>query len=315
MKRRATIEALLRWAYREQLPRVAAERGPIAGPRAPGNHIGAAAGLMALGSDGRVNSYGLLPSLAERDLPVHPDALAIGAAVLALADMEIETQGVDLLDGETLVLMPDAGEAGPDIAEIAAGLMAGANAAGMARACRDLPGLIRRAAILGLPDGRRRAELALRPLRGPNGRAAWFRRETWVSPVDGLTYEREADGYDATRKRPRPGAYRKWTIDGEPEALACARAEWQAWQAGLAALAEGLALEEFEVEPFAPDFWPWMRPPGVSACVLQAMGVEVEPARRVTVKAGPAAPAPRWKGRSVTEGGTWRVGEKREPGA
>src|SRR5688500_9952509 len=85
LKKRMTIEALLRWAYRDELPKAQAPGGSLR----PAGFGGAWGGIERYGElltvidHGLENRYGLVPDLSATTEP-HPDAIRIGDAVQAL---------------------------------------------------------------------------------------------------------------------------------------------------------------------------------------------------------------------------------------
>lgn len=123
--------------------------------------------------------------------------------------------------------------------------------------------LLQKWAILdGEPDGK--IDEAPRPeyvrKRTGNG-PAWFIKQRFeqAGAFGALSWDVEADGYDAKRKRPKPGAYRKQMLVPDP-LLACeARAEYELWCDAMRLLAETLdgKLEEHELSATMPER-PWL---------------------------------------------------------
>ena len=97
-----------------------------------------------------------------------------------------------------------------------------------------------------------------------NGKAKWWIRERrWIdtgkSPDQRLGHwaEVEVSGVDAKR-RPRPGAYRKFRLDPDPHLAICARIEWQVWRSALDMLLEKIGeLETIALKPSELAREPW----------------------------------------------------------
>lgn len=271
------IEALLRWAYCEELPKAPSQSMGLIAP----GFGGAWGGIERYGElltvvDAPVNVYGVVPDFTAARGP-HPDALAVHDLL-------------DTLDG-AVVRLPEPWEPLVDLVR-PGGLTEGEAAAAAARALarvtvidadgdrlwrEGLTALVRRHAVLGSrPDWR--AEAPERSVvLGANGKPRWFRRSSvWSGAVDadgnavadlGRWHEVELDGFDARRREPYPDAYTKTVLDPDPAADAEARAEWEVWRSAVATLAaeiatpapDGLArLISHRVAPFAESARPWL---------------------------------------------------------
>lgn len=245
-----TIEAALVWAYRDELVKAAVEPRNLAaafgGPgRMRGGHeaADAAASLWARPD----NAFGVVP-VDCGDEP-HRDALAIHAAVLALDAIE--------------PVLPDDWcgwgdvDLGPCAAAVAHDVRARLLDAGGLRLRNPLSVIIRRIALLGLPDaGLDEPELLVEC--GANGKPRWFRRVE-VQDAFGKPLIVEVDGYDRANRRPFPDAYARQYLDPSPVEALVARLELEAWRAALDVLVEDLegALEEVELLPSSLPERPW----------------------------------------------------------
>jgi len=115
--------------------------------------------------------------------------------------------------------------------------------------------LIAQYAVLGDREGWKAEPAKIAPVQ-ENGKAKWWIRERrWVdtgkSPDHKLGHwaEVEVSGVDAKR-RPRPGAYRKFRLDPDPHLAICARIEWQVWRSALDMLLDDIGeLETIALEP------------------------------------------------------------------
>lgn len=248
------IEALLRWAYVDELPNGEVDRVGPAAPRAGWASMSLFGELLTrvAGTDVR-NIYGLAPTGLAR--PPHPDAVTVFHAVSTLEGALFNVPaGWNPLDD-----MGDLGEDGA--AAIRRGLdRLTTTVDGETRLRRPLVNLVLRHAICGgVPAWEFDAPEA--KLLTANGKPCWFRRI--VEEVPGafgpVRMEVEVDGYDARRQRPFPGAYRKTVLTPDPAEAVAARAEYQLWHAALAHLATVLImpLEEHDVLPPALPARPW----------------------------------------------------------
>lgn len=232
LKKRIEIEALLRWAYRDELPK---EHELLAGPDGFGGPWG---GVERVGRYGTVidvseNRFGVVPDFTATTLP-HPDAVRVAAVVVALDALEL-----DLPDD--WAPLADLGDLGPlgaaAVARGVAGLIS--TAADGRRRLRTAPRrLIMKHAIMGgTPVWQ--ADIPVQKVEcRANGMPRWFRRQVIVTE-DG-SMEIEVDGFNAKRRMPYGDAYQKPYLDPDPVEAVIGRAEYEVWHAALAVLVEDL---------------------------------------------------------------------------
>lgn len=254
------IEALLRWAYRDELPKDAAVSaiGAIGFTSAWGG-IERYGELMTL-IDAPANRWGVVPIGGEPGAP-HPDAVVIGEAVRALDDFELGLpEGWNPL-GDLVAL--GLGEEGDNLLAATVGRAVDRatvlQADGRTRVLRSqLSALIRTCAILGRPPVWEADAPEVRTVKGANGQDRWFRREMRID-AEGLPYEAEIDGFDGKKRRPHPDAFRKRYLDPDPLEAAIGRAEYEVWHAALGVLVaelEGRLLDHVATGP-ARVIRPW----------------------------------------------------------
>lgn len=237
-------EALLGWAYRDELPkRELAGAGSGEGLLGGGGWapIEAAGELMTLCGDGRrAQFYAAL----WRDGP-HPDALMVEAAVQGLAGAE-----------PTLHVAPAL-----LLADMPAAVQLEAEAALASWRC-DVAALAITCAVLGRrPDWRAeppKRQAVMAP--GGRGHPAWFIAEEVTGPFGGRHSVERQVPIDPRTRRPPKGAYRKWYSEPPVAHLIGGRIDWLVWHAALAALAESLAgrLSAHAVRPPALAAMPWI---------------------------------------------------------
>lgn len=263
-KKPRPIDQLVRWAYREELPKAQ----PVMPNLGLSNAWNSIASLAALGQrvqepDVR-NRYGLVPDLVAQNEP-HPDAVAIWASVQDLADMVLTLP-------EDWNPLSDMGDLGPQgAAAIRRGfdrIFAPSNSRPVARQVgnmrrfvlqrtaaepmrlrRSASELVQHHAIMGtFPDWRAdKPERCV--VKHSNGQPKWFIRET-IETAAGVA-EYEADGMDRKLKRPKPNAFQKHYLDPDPSIAVAARAEYEIWIAAMASLAEDLVGRLDDFEPIA----------------------------------------------------------------
>ena len=252
--KRIGIEALLAWAYRQELPK--AGSGTLRGHAGPGAGIG---GWDMVAEYGELhalidtsNHWGCVPDFSAEAEP-HPDAVLVGQAVARLADASFEAcAGYDVLadlrleDGSALTdeERDDCHRRGLAIARI--------NGARM-------PATIARRAILGTVPDWAGWPVARKPVTNAQGGPAWFRKAARAAADGGPDLVVEIDGYDRRRQRPHPGAYRRTRLTPDPVQMVIDRVEYQAWVLALASIAADLdgALADHAVEGPERSLWPW----------------------------------------------------------
>lgn len=255
------IEHLVRWAYRDELPKARALGEHMAvlpgGFGTPWGSVSRYGELLEVVQEVDVrNRFGLFPDVIEAGEP-HPDAVVIADAVESLAGCLFEMPE----DWNPLTDMGDLGMEGA--AAIARGLarLTMQDEAGTTLLRRSPAQLVIRHAILGgAPVWE--AEAPERVVeRGPHGKPRWFRRLALVS--DGAfgpaAYEVEVDGFDHKRRRPYDDAYQRILLVPDPAEAVVARAEYEIWHGALCVLAQDLAdvLRDRAVTPPARSPRPW----------------------------------------------------------
>lgn len=256
--KRIDIEDLLKWAYREELPKEGASEGSVGG----GGGWGPMTDFATLWTIVDVNRYGVVALTgAVANTSVHPDALAVHAAVGALDDL-----AVDLPEGWNPMPELDAlGAHGAMAVQRALNRLTVIDAGGVRRLKREMSSLLRRHAILGgCPDGAGGVP-TLEIERGEGGGPLWFRKvKDRYYDDDGTLVQRDietADGWDKFRKRPKRGAYQKHYLDPDPVDTLVARGEYELWRTGLCVVRDSLAgrLEAHEVTGPVRPVAPWER--------------------------------------------------------
>ena len=256
-KKRIGIEDLLRWAYREELPKAHTRSHLL--PREHGQAWGQVRefGELLAVIDDFENVWGLAPDWTALGGP-DPDAEAVGLAVEGLDHLTS-----DLLDCGGLLSDVER----PDTlglvraAERRAGELVTVRMPNGAVLLRSTPRFLVVRHALGAPVPDLTVDVPELKVESANGKPKWFRRIT-INAADGSSYEQEVDGYDRSRKRPMPGAYRRYYLDPDPTDVAVARAEYSVWRATLDVLAEELAqpgrLARFAVQPSERPYAPWV---------------------------------------------------------
>ncbi|WAJ29314.1 hypothetical protein [Antarcticirhabdus aurantiaca] len=240
-KKSTTIEALLQWAYRQELPKTG--RAGTAGPG-----TGSAWGMVASFGElhaliDATNAYGCVPDWHATEEP-HPDALRVHAAMPLLDDVSfVVPEGFDVL---------------PEVGELRLEERADCHARGLAIArigAGRLRTIVTGAAMLGKAPSWQAAIVERRPVHGPNGAPLWMRK---VTRADGL--ELWIDGFNPRSRRPFAGAMRRTRLDPDPVAFVVERVEYQAFALALDALADELAgtLSSWSIDPRPLHPAPWV---------------------------------------------------------
>ncbi|WP_296585705.1 hypothetical protein [Xanthobacter sp.] len=258
--KRMDIEALLRWAYREELPKAAAAGSRlVVGFKTGWGGMERFGELLAVIDEPDIrNRYGLVPDGAATTDP-HPDAVRVHDAVMALRRCDLEVP-------EEWNPLADMGDLGPEGAAAVVRGLAGMtiiNDKGARVLRRSVARLVIRQAILGgAPDWE--GDLPERHVVCAHGKPQWFRREVVVTEgVFGpVSHEIEIDGYDHKRQRPYGDAYRKMVLDPDPAPVVQGRAEYELWRFALDMLVEDLrgVLEEHAPTWSQRSWRPWEWP-------------------------------------------------------
>lgn len=266
MKKKIDIEALLKWTYCEELPKLAKgwERAPVGQ-----SNFHMIIDLAVLGT--RVDTFGRTPGAqiaALHDEP-HPDALVVHEAVCGLNALQADLPE----DWSPMPELARFGVHGQMALKAAIGRLTVCDAAGNRHLRGPLANLVRRHAILGntpLGSGTDGADEVpvLKPVRGPDGGPIWYLVKTtnWADPFGNARqseYETD-DGWNRNRKAPKRGAYQKYFLDPDPVSVLVERGEYELWLAALMCLSESLegTLCSHEVSgpirpvaPWQPSEW------------------------------------------------------------
>jgi len=233
-RKRVEIEALLRWAYRDELPkdRRRADCGA--------NFVSGWSAVSDFGQylaliDAPVNEWGVLPACGVEAEP-HPDA-----QILARAVCELDEFSLSLPEGWSpfgdfgdLGVLGDAAisKTVDRLTYVAPGL----------RMLRTPPSfLLRKFAILGGCPVWQAEKPEVKFICGANGKPRWFVRRMVTCDASDEPFEIEADGWSNSQRRPVHGAYRKEFLDPDPVDVGVARGEYEIWRASLDILVEGLS--------------------------------------------------------------------------
>ncbi|QYA12949.1 hypothetical protein [Rhizobium sp. AB2/73] len=250
MKKMIGIEALLTWAFVEELPKV--ESGSV-GPSAAPSVWQMMFDVITLGTniDKSPNGYGVVGNFVNIGEP-HPDALIVGNAVRALADRN----GYEIMSGWWPFPEWDDphGVIRAEVDRIAAEQVyeRGGRLNG-----RHIVTLVTSAAILKRgPDWTAEQPKVVTVKNG--GKDAWFIKR-YAKDAFGGTIEYEDNGFHVKRQRPMRGAYRKYRLADPIRSAVIARLEWQLWQSALEALHDSLsgAMAAHDLLPFSPNRQPW----------------------------------------------------------
>ncbi|MCQ0986415.1 hypothetical protein [Jiella marina] len=252
------IEELLRWAYRQELPKAGSGtvRSAVAmngwGPMNDYERL-----LTVVDDDGR-NAWGCVADLSAESDP-HPDALIVGRTVQAMA-------GIDFAVAEDWDGLADlrCSDGSPLTGAERADCHARGRAMALDTRAGRMPGLIVRHAILGgAPEWLDYGPVRRVFVRNAQGGTAWFRQAERCDGEGRPGITIEIDGYDRRRQRPFPGAYRKTVLAPDPARLVRDRLTYQAYLVALAELTARLQagtcgdLTAHRVEGSPRALWPW----------------------------------------------------------
>ncbi len=255
MKQSGTpIENLVRWAYRDELPKEGLGARRFLRPLAFGSPWASVTKAGVLGTDIQEpdirNRFGVTPDLTAQTAP-HPDAVRIWHEVQELGGLELDLPP----DWYPLSDMGDLGPLGK--AAVAKGLDAVAlrSASGkrLLRQRYEPSYLVAHCAIMGAPEWRF-PKPAMKLASHENGKPRWFMRQ--MIETDGGPIEIEVDGFNQRAHRPHDGAYQKRHLDPDPAAAVEARAEYEIWLAALGLLVERLTGALDAHWPLPPEALP-----------------------------------------------------------
>lgn len=249
--KKTTIEALLTWAFTEELCKVGGGGDGMTAVSA--SNWGFTKDLLTLGTliDRSPNFYGVIPGFIENGEPA-ADAVRVGDAVRALAG-----RGFDIPEGWNP--FPEWDDSHGLIAVEVERVVAEIRLKGDRLSGRHIVNLVTSAAILNRGPDWTADEPVVRMVSSM-GKPRWFLAKT-AKDAFGREYTFEADGYDRKRGRPMRGAYRKYELSCMLRGAVLSRLDWQLWQDALDDLGKSLGgrLFSHEILPFYPDLQPWTR--------------------------------------------------------
>lgn len=244
------IEDLLTWAFTQELPKIGA-RSEASMSAAPSSW-NVMSDMIALGTmiDKGPNCYGVVSGFVYEGEP-HQDAIVVGDAVRALADVE----GFEI--GAGWKPFPEwQDEHGLIAAEVARVVEHELGRSGLLNG-RYVVNLVTNATILKRGPCWHAEEPRVAMIRN-SGKDAWFIQRSAKTSL-GKLYYYEDDGFNHRSQRPFKGAYRKWRLVDPLRSAIIGRMEWQLWQSALEMLFENLSgrLLQHELVPFTPNRFPW----------------------------------------------------------
>lgn len=232
-----SIEVFLTWAFTRELCKGRNGAGRVGQLADAWRAMGEMAELGTL-IDRSPNNFGVIPDILAEDDP-HPDALAAGHAVRALAEMRFAVP-----DGE---LFPGYDDPHGLIAQEVAAVRADLARRGDGAGARHVVALVINAAILGRGPDVACEQPRFRMIES-YGKPAWF-VERRMRDAFGGVHVYEDDGYDARVGKPKLGAYRKWQLAEPMRGSVMARIDWLWWREALRRISDALAgnLRESQV--------------------------------------------------------------------
>ena len=250
--KKTTIEALLTWAFTQELPKIGAGSAGSAVALSNWNII---ADIASLGTmiDRNPNRYGAIPGYIDEGEPAH-DALLVGDAVRALA----AHGGFEIADGWNP--FPEWSDPQGLVRTEVQRVVQEQRGRSDRLSGAHVVNLVISAAKLGRGPVWQADEPRTQIMRGSNGRDMWFVTRTARDRL-GERYTFEDNGYDAKRCKPKKGAYRKYHLEHSVRGAILSRLDWQLWQSALEALHESLLnrLDAHALVVFQPDRHPWIR--------------------------------------------------------
>jgi hypothetical protein len=263
-KRGGPVEAVIAWAWREELPKVPKRQsGPM--QMAGGwDRAGRFAELLSPVDLYGVNQYGAVPDFSADSWPCR-DAQLIGGAVMALDDYALELPD----DWRPAPELDGFGGLGVKAVSEAWRRMTRQEADGRLVLRLKPSELVIRRAVMGVDVEAMAIEgVEQRFEEFPNGQEKWFVMrlvDTIVgSNADGsdrtVLQNVELNGWSSKTRRPLPDANRKPYLDPDPVDAIIARAEHEIWMSSLALVQAEVAheLEDVEMFPTAIPEHPWL---------------------------------------------------------
>lgn len=248
MKTMTTFE-FLTWAFVHELGKVGA--GGSGGVASSYNAFAAMAELGTL-IDRTPNAYGVIPGTIDEG-DAHPDALAAGEAVKALARLEFDLPA----DFSPFPDWPDEHDL---IATEVKRVTDEYRLRRQDRRAREIVTLMTSLIVRHRQPDWQADKPGVRMVL-KNGNPAWFvvrERKTDL----GHAYTIECDGFDQRKRRPFPGAYRKWELSESIRPAILARIDWLIWAWALENINEALTgrLKDHRLAPFSRVSPPWENP-------------------------------------------------------
>jgi len=245
-----TIKQLLNWAFVQELPKIGAPER-VNGAAAPSSWD-VLSDVITLGTmvDKSPNMFGVVSSYIYEGDP-HPDAIVVGEAVKSL-----EARNFSIPDGWHPFPEWD-DEHGLIREEVARIVEAECGRAGRMNG-RHIVQMVTSAAILGRgPDWTVDFEPKAVAI-AVKGNPVWFIMRQQRDRT-GKVVSYEDNGFDQKKRRPRPGAYRKYRLDTPIRSAVTSRLEWQLWVSALESLHADLkgGLTAHDLVPFFPNRHPW----------------------------------------------------------
>ncbi|MDB5582817.1 MAG: hypothetical protein JWR80_7993 [Bradyrhizobium sp.] len=250
---RIELRDFMKWAFGEELVHVASGESRAWSIMAQ---------MAALGTV--IDSQGFGGGLPEIE-NVHPDAIIANEAVMLLAAENFSLP-------EAWNPFPDMDDPNGLIADCVAEVIDRRRFRLASDLNNNLIAMVISYAVMGRdPDWT--AEQPAFPMVEKAGKPAWFVRSRHVTE-DGRVYDHETDGYNTRAGRPKPGAYRKFSLDPRFQGAVQARIDWYLWSKAITRVAEHLqtGLKAHQIKPFAVDCEIWLDPPNVER---PAQGLEI----------------------------------------
>lgn len=253
-----TIDEMLNWAFVHELPK----GGGVEGLTNPNS----AWRMLEASSWGKINDYAELMTVIDQGPgdasnffieqgAAHDDALALGQAVAGLSayDLSFPKEWHPLADWQNI---------DHTFARLTREAEVRAAKAFMVRTplrrSAHIVNLVVGQAILGgKPDVV--AEPRKVKIVDSRGQPAWFIKKMVNDPTSGEPHEMEVNGYDLKKRRPLPGAYRKYEFSEDPLGDILGRLDYQIWVAALRFLhkAVGPMLTGHKLAHPALSMTPW----------------------------------------------------------